>query len=243
MICSTEGLVINAIKYGETSIISNVFTRELGTQAYLVRGVRKSKSKRKQYLFQPLTLVHMVASHKEKANLNHIKEIQLLDAYHTIPEQIEKTSLAIFLSEILSHALRNQEANETLFLFLRKALLHLDATTKPVTNYHLVFLLKLSKFLGFQPRNNYDSRHCFFNLQEGVFQTMEGGQNPTILNKQESQAFSTIAGSTLEDQDKLLIPKNLRKALLQKTIDYYRHHLAGMPEIKSHSVLETIFTG
>ncbi len=241
MISSTEGIVIHALKYGETSIIARIFTRDLGMQSYLVRGVRKSRSSRKQHLFQPLTMVHMVVSHKEKAGLNHIKEIQLLDPYQTIPVKVEKTSLVIFLAEILSHALKNQETNEGLFLFLRTALLHLDNTEDPVTNFHLVFLIRLSKYLGFHPGNNHGKHHRFFNLREGVYQSSAGNSQDT-MNEEESQAFMTITGSSLENQHQLDIPKALRKRLLQKTIDYYRHHLAGMPEVKSLSVLETIFS-
>ncbi len=241
MISSTEGLVIHALKYGDTSIIARVFTRKLGMQSYLVRGVRKSRSSRKQYLFQPLTMVQMVVSHKEKAGLNYIKEIQLLDAYQTIPSQVNKTSLAIFLAEILSHALKNQETNEGLFLFLRTALLHLDHTEDPVTNYHLVFLTGLSKYLGFYPGSNYGRHHRYFNLQEGVFQSFPG-DSAVMMDEEESRAFVEITGATLENQHQLSIPKALRKRLLQKTIDYYRYHLAGMPEVKSLSVLETIFS-
>lgn len=241
MTSSTEGIVIHALKYGETSIITRIFTRELGMQSYLVRGVRKSRSSRKQYLFQPLTMVQMVVSHKEKAGLNYIREIQLLDPYHTIPVEIKKTSLAIFLAEILSHALKNQEANEGLFLFLRTSLLHLDNTGDAVTNFHLVFLIRLSKHLGFQPGKNYDEHHSYFNLREGVFQPAAGASQET-MDEEESQAFFRITGATLENQHQLNIHKALRKRLLQKTIDYYRHHLAGMPEVKSLSVLETIFS-
>ncbi len=241
MISSTEGVVIHTLKYGDTSVIARIFTRNLGMQSYLVRGVRQSRSSRKQYLFQPLTIVQMVVSHKEKASLHYIKEIQLLDAYQTIPCQVNKTSLAIFLAEVLSYALKNQEANEGLFLFLRTALLHLDNTRDAVTNFHLVFLVRLSKYLGFHPANNHGKHHRFFHLREGVYQASPGASQDT-MDEEESQAFMTITGSSLENQHQLHIPKALRKSLLQKTIYYYRHHLAGMPEVKSLSVLETIFS-
>ncbi len=233
--------MIQTLKYGDSGLVARIFTRKLGMQTYLVRGVRKAKSSRKQYLFQPLTIVSMVVSHKEKASLHYIKEIQLLDPYQAIPYEIKKTSLAIFLAEILSHALKNQEANEALFLFLRTSLLQLDNTGNPVSNLHLVLLLKLSKYLGFQPRNNYDSRHRFFNLQEGLFQSVKGN-SPDFMDQEESLAFANISDSSLEAQDKLHFSNDLRKRLLQHTINYYRHHVAGMPEIKSHKVLETIFS-
>jgi len=242
MIFTTEGIVTHTLKYGESSIIARIFTREKGMQSYLVRGVRKSKTRRKQYLFQPLTLVNMVASHKEQSSLHYIKEIQLLVSYRQIPHQIEKSSLAIFISEVLGHALKNQEASEDLFHFVKQSMLQLDETRQPLGSFHLVFLLQLSKHLGFHPRNNF-SRHCrYFNMQEGLFQNMKG-HDAVVMNEEESETFSRLVETPMEEQGNVSIPKPMRSLMLDKTIDYYRYHLAGMPEIKSHSVLRTLFSG
>ncbi len=241
MICKTDGIVIHSLKYGETSIIARIFTRELGMQSYLVRGVRKAKSKTKQLLFQPLTLVSMVAYHKEKDGLQNIKEINLKETFQSIPHDIQKTSLAIFLAEIFSYALKNQESNSRLFDFLHDTLLYLDQTNGRIADFHLVVLLQMSRFLGFQPRNNHSRRNPYFNLREGLYQPLV--EDATLcLDKELSSAFHNISVTELRGLDKLRIPKTQRKDLLSKTIDYYRHHVAGMPEVKSQAVLEMVFS-
>ncbi len=240
MILKTDGIVIHTLKYGETSIIARIFTSKMGMQSYLARGVRTSKSAHKQLLFQPLTLVSMVAYHKDSDGLKNIKEIGFLETFQTIPYQIHKTSLAIFLAEVLSHSLKNQEANNELFDFVRDALLFLDRTKGPVTSFHLVFLLQLSRFLGFQPRNNHDKHNRYFNLQEGMYQHI-AENDETCLDKALSRTFSKVAATELTDLESLSVPKDQRKALLNRTIDYYRYHLAGMPALKSHTVLEAVF--
>lgn len=240
MICKTDGIVIHTLKYGETSIIARIFTSEMGMQSYLVRGVRKSRSTNKQLLFQPLTLVSMVAYHKDSDGLRNIKEIGFLKTFQSIPYDIRKTSLAIFLAEILSHSLKNQEANNKLFDFIRDALLYLDQAKGQIANFHLVFLLQLSRFLGFQPRDNHDKHNRYFNLQEGVYQHIIDNAE-TCLDKSLSSTFSKLSATALTDLESLSVPKTQRKELLNRTIDYYRYHLAGMPALKSHTVLEAVF--
>ncbi len=239
MIIKTSGIILHSLKYAETSIIARIYTRELGLQSYLVPGVRKTKAKIKQNLFQPLCILDLVVYHKEREGLHRIREISCPRPYSNIPYDIQKTSIAIFLAEIMQHALKSQEASPSLFDFLRDAFYHLDSTTEKIADFHLVFLLKLSRHLGFQPRNNYDASRCFFNLSEGVFQHAEG--HPEIcLDKELSRHFFNIMRADLHLPESLVITKEYRKKLLHKIIDYYRHHLAGMPEVKSHGILETV---
>ncbi len=242
MICKTDGIVLHSLKYSESSLIVRIFTREAGMQSYLVRGVRRQKSKTKQLLFQPLTLVSMVAYHKQTGKLQGIREISLLKAYRSIPANIEKTTIAIFLAEVLSHALKNQEASSRLFEFLHDALIQLDQSNERLAAFHLVFLLQLSRHLGFVPLNNHSDHLCFFNLREGVFQHMfeKDGQ---CLDKELSHIFFQVAQTELMQHASLVFPAGQRRALLNKIIDYYRWHVAGMPEVKGHKVLEAVFTG
>ncbi len=239
MIRNTEGIVLHTLKYAESSLIARIYTREMGMQSYLVRGVRKSKSRNRQMLFQPLTLVNLVAYHKDnKDGLQNIKEISLRHAYRHIPFDIHKTSLAIFLAEVLSHALKSQEYNYTLFDFLNNSLLDLDQKQDKLSFFHLFFLLRLSRFLGFQPRNNRNATNLFFNLQEGVYQPVYDNEQ-TCLDASLSESFFLLAEADSETLPP--IQKEHRKMLLKKLIDYYRYHLSGMPEIKSIAVLETVF--
>ncbi len=242
MICKTDGIVLHSLKYSESSLIVRIFTREAGMQSYLVRGVRKQKSKTKQLLFQPLTLVSMVAYHKQTGKLQSIREICLLKVCQSIPSNIEKTTIVIFLAEILNHALRNQEASSGLFDFILEALIRLDQSNERLAAFHLVFLLQLSRYLGFYPLNNHSNHLCFFNLREGVFQHVFEKEG-TCLDKELSRLFYQVAGTDLMQHASLIFPAGQRKALLKKIIDYYRWHVAGMPEVKGHTVLEAVFSG
>ncbi len=239
MIIKTPGIIMHSFKYAETSIIARIYTRELGLQSYLVPGVRKSRAKIKQNLFQALCIVDLIVYHKVREGLHRIKEISCPRPYSSIPYDIQKTSIAIFLAEIMQHALKSQEASASLYDFLHDSFYHLDVTEKKIADFHLVFLLKLSRHLGFQPRNNYDTSCCFFNLQEGVFQHSPG--HPDLcLDKALSNYFLEMLHADLLLTDSLAIPGTIRKELLRKIVDYYGYHLAGMPEVKSHGILENV---
>ena len=239
MIIKTAGIILHSFKYAETSIIARIYTRELGLQSYLVPGVRKSRAKIKQNLFQPLCILDLIVYHKEREGLHRIKEINCPKPYSSLPYDIQKTSIAIFLAEIMQHALKNQEASPSLFDFLQESFHHLDSTTEKIADFHLFFLVQLSRYLGFQPRNNYDVSCCYFNLQEGVFQRSPG--HPDVcLDQSLSKHFRDILNADVLLSDSLVIPGSCRKELLKKIVDYFRYHLAGMPEVKSRGILETV---
>ena len=239
MIATTTGIILHSFKYGETSIIARIYSGDLGLQSYLVPGVRKSRARIRQNLFQPLTIVNMVVYHKEKGGLQRIKEISCPSPFSTIPYNISKSSIALFLAEMLSHSIKSHEPNPALFAYLHNSILQLDLTDGRVADFHLVFLLQLTRYLGFQPRDNYDNRHCYFNLQEGIFQR-EPGHQEVCLDESLSQYFNLAAHASLQELDQLSIPKEKRKALLEKTIDYYRFHLEGLGDVKSHHILEMV---
>ncbi len=239
MIQKTQGIVLHSLRYGETSIIARIFTRDLGMQSFLVPGVRKTRSRVKMNLFQPLTPVDLVVYFKEGGGLLRIKEISCPEPLKTIPYDILKSAIAMFLSEILSKSLKEQDPNEALFAFFTDATGILDRSGERLADFHLVFMLQLSSYLGFQPRNNHDQVNSFFNLREGLFERQyESGE--VCLDKDLSRAFHEVSTRTISDFSSLRIPAGVRRQLLARTIDYYRYHLPGIGEIRSHTVLETV---
>jgi DNA repair protein RecO (recombination protein O) len=239
MIEKTSGIVLHHFKYGETSVIAKVFTREAGLQSFIVPGVRKARARIHQNLFQPLTLVDMVIYRKERGGLQHIREINCPEPWQSIPCEITKTSIAIFLAEILMGVLKESDPSPAMFDFVRESLEFLDQQDGRIADFHLVFLLKLSSHLGFFPRSNFDERHCFFNLAEGLYQTVYYGPD-ICLDKELSRQFNALSNCNFGDLEGVYLKPTQRKALLHKMIDYYRLHLDGLKEIKSHHVLESI---
>ena len=240
MLHATQGIVLHSFKYGDSGIIARILTPGLGLQSYLVQGARKSKSRIRTSLFQPLTLLDMVVYHKEKSGLQRIKEARCSHPFHTLATDIRKTTLAIFICEMLMNAFKHQEPQKEAFDFIFHAAQKLDNEEDNLSVFHMVFLLQLSKFLGFAPGKNYSDLKCFFNLKEGMYQSQY--DNAILcLTREESNYFFRLSGANLQDTSKLAIPAAMRKILLQKTIDYYRYHMEGFKEIKSHHILESVF--
>jgi len=151
MLQKTRGLVLNYLRYRETSIIVKIYTEEFGVQTYIENGVRSSKGKNKIALFQPLTLLDLVVYFKDSAGIQRISEIKVNHPYSTIPFDITKSTIALFITEVLSKTLKEEAGNPRLFQFLRESLIWLDQATEGYENFHLWFLLRLSFYLGFEP--------------------------------------------------------------------------------------------
>jgi DNA repair protein RecO (recombination protein O) len=238
MIGKTSGLVLHSIPYGETSLVVRILTREYGMQSYLVQGVRKQKAKMHQNLFQPFTLLDLVVYHNTHGGLGRIKEADCLDSRSCIVMDMVKTSIAIFLAELLVNSLKFSESSDQMFDFINNAITRLDKTKEKISDFHLVFMILLSRHFGFFPRNNYDEKKCWFNLREGHF------QNEYIpgysLEQDTSQKLNALLTADLDNLQVLEIDPISRRELLYSLIDYYRMHLEGLKEMYSHVVLQEV---
>ncbi len=241
MLHSTQGIVLHGFKYSDTSLIVRILTRQMGLQAYLIPGIRKSKSRLKANIFQPFHLVEMVVYHKERSGLQRIKEIRLTQNLPYLSADIRKTSLAIFLSEVLLNAFKHQEPQADAFDFIANSIVELDAAEKNISLFHIRFLIQLSRFLGFSPGENYSATNQYFNLREGIYQATRdiGGYS---LEKDPSYYLYQISLKKPTKDDEIInIPQSVKKTLLPRLIDYYRLHLEGFREIKSYPILDAVF--
>ncbi len=240
MLYKTKGIVLNTIKYSETSIIAKIYTDSFGLVSYIIRSSRKSRTGIKTGLFQPLTLMDFVAYHKKKTGLHTIKEITGCHQFTGIPYDIKKSSVAIFIAEVLNKAIKEEEQNKILFYFIYNSIELLDKTEGRISEFNLYFLLELSQHLGFYPQGNYNERHKIFNLYDGHFQE-HIPEHPYFIDTEMSRHFYKLIGKPLKDLSESGIPATIRKELLNKILDYYRIHLNGFNTLKSYAVLEEIF--
>lgn len=236
MVDRTRAIVLNKINYAESSIIVRTLTEQNGLQSYLIAGVRKKKSKNKAALFQPLSLLEVVAHHKENGNLVRPKEIKIESPYSNIPFDLIKNTIALFLAEILSKSLMYSEQDERLFQFLRNAMLILDNIEEGVANFHLVFLLKLTRYLGFYPTGEglkyFDLMNGEFSDDRPIFGDFVEGTQVELL--------AQIQGTNFDNLSTILLNRNKRQVLLNLLIKYYILHIETINTISSHNVLETV---
>jgi DNA repair protein RecO (recombination protein O) len=236
MLVKTKAIVFSAIKYQEKSLIVKCFTQSDGLKSYFVpTAFSGKKSNQKIAYFQPLTLLEIEANHKNKGTLEHFKEIKLSTPFHSITTNIFKTTIVIFLSEMLHHSIHEEEKNEDLFSFLETALLWLD-NHEETANFHLILLLEVSKFLGFYPDIS-DIDLPFFELNEGLFSPFHG---ISCLSEHETFLFKKLIDLKF-DSDQKVFASIERQILLKILLDYYSAHLDGFKKPKSLDVLKEVF--
>jgi DNA repair protein RecO (recombination protein O) len=239
MLHQTRGIALHLTKFSETSSIVKIYTELFGLQSYLVRGVRKQKSKIKSGLFQPLTLLDLVVYHKEKSTIQSLKEVNYSHHYKEIPFDIRKSSIALFINELLYKSIHGEESFPELFTFLYNSCIQLDETHESIALFHLVLSIHLTRYLGCMPQLNYSDKTPFLDLREGVFQSVDPG-HPDFLDPAMSRIFFQILQTAEGDNVTVQLPAVTRNSLLETILVYYRLHVPGFREMKSQSILRTV---
>lgn len=237
MLVKTKAIVISAIKFQEKSLIVKCFTESDGLKSYFVHDAFSSrKSSAKIAYFQPLSILEIEAVHKNKGTLEQFKEIKIDQPFQSVHSDIVKSAMAMFLSEMLLHSIREEEKNQALFGFLEAALQWFDHHNT-VANFHLILLLEMTKYLGFYPDVS-NASAPFFEMSEGIFENSPGSNS---LNQEQTQWLSTLLGLKF-DTDQKAFHVSQRQQLLKILIDYYSLHLDGFKKPKSLDVLAAVFS-
>lgn len=237
-VVNTKAIVLSALKYGDTSLIVKCFTQEEGLKTYLIRGVLSAKKgKLKAGYFQVLNQLNLIANHNTKGSLNSLKEVHVSHPYTSIYTNIVKQSITLFLAEVVANAIKEEEKNEQLFAYLENSLIWFD-NEATIANFHLLFLLNLTKFLGFYP--NITTYKLGFDLLEGEFTTSKHQKN--TISGDELHQFKKLLNISFEELKEINFNKYQRQTVLQVILKYYELHLDGFRNPKSLAVLETVFS-
>lgn len=238
-IINTKAIVLSSLKYGDTNLIVRCFTQQEGIKTYLIRGVLKAKKgKIKAAYFQALTQLNIEANHNNKGNLNSLKEVHVINPYKSIYSNIFKQTIVLFLSEILNSTIQEEEENTRLFSFIEASLIWLD-THEKFSNFHLLFLLNLSKYLGFYPDVS-GTESQYFNLEEGCFTFSILGKE--VISGNDLNQFKKLLGTNFDTIELIKFNKKERQQVLSIIIRYFELHLDGFRNPKSLGVLETVFS-
>ncbi len=239
MLEKTRGIFLHQISYSENSIIARIYTEKFGRQSYIISGIHGKKSKLKANLFQPLFLLELEVYHKPGKDLHRLKEARIAVPYEQIPYDIRKSSQAIFLAEVMMRCLKEEEANPELFDFIFHSSCLLDVKEDGIANFHLSFLLKLTRFLGVFPQLPEESETCFFDLQSASFKKFEPSHKQ-FMDAYTSQKFRELFNYEMSKTEQFRIRAEQRTVLLSKLLEYYAIHLDLKEEIKSLNVLKEV---
>lgn len=234
MLVKSPGIVLHTLKYSETSIVSRIFTRELGLQSYMVNGVRGAKGN-KAALFRPGNILELVSYFKrEHKGLQRLKEYNFGIIYQELPFHIIKSSLALFIIEILNKVLSEEDPNPDLYDFIEGSFIGLDTTNVDLGTFHLRFLGMLSMQMGFHPGGIFDAARPYFDLKEGLSCAHAPVHTFYLMPRQAAFFFNSHLDSPLDI--------NERRSLLEKILFYYSLHIDHFGEIRSLAILRDVLS-
>lgn len=235
MIYRTLGIVFKTIKFSESSVVSKIYTERFGIQSYMINGVRTAKSGSKANMLQSLSLLDMEVYHRENANLNRVKEFRFAYVFTSIPFDLMKGSVGLFMIEVLNKSVREEESNEALFHFVFEKIRSLDKMKYLHSDFLIQFLMDLSAPLGFFPNGSFSPSTPYFDLKEGSF-TGNIARQATHLDESLSEQLSQLIKKI-----PLELSTTQRKRLLEALLQYYQVHVPNFTWPKSLKVLEEVF--
>ena len=234
-----QGIVLQSIRYGDTSLIVKVFTRSLGLRSYMVKGAFNHNSKSHAALFQNLHLINYVEVGKpNKSSLGYLKDVQLSTVYQSIPFVMNKSAILMYVNELLTKTITEQEQNEALYDFVVKSLLWLDLVEQNYVNFPLFFTLELTRHLGFYPISNYNTGFSF-DMMEGSF-VHDYPLHPYYFDVENAALLSKLLDVGIDEVCHLPFRVSQRRRLLDGLITFMRLHAPVMKDFHSHEVLKTV---
>lgn len=238
MLQKSRGIVFRSTDYGETSLIVKIYTELFGVQSYIINSVRKRHARLHANIFQPMTPVHLVVYQKGRPGIHRIADVRPHPPLLNIPFDVQKSSMIFFLDEVLFKSIHEEESNPAMFDFIYDSICRLDKPGPAGNEFHLLFLLKLSRFLGFAPSRNFSKERNIFNLKEGVFQNSIP-DHPHFISGTLAVYFSEMLDAEYDSVRD--ISSTNRRLLIEAIVEYYQLHVDGFGNIRSHKVLEQVW--
>lgn len=237
----TSAIVLHCLRYNDTSYIANVYTETVGRTSYIIKVTRARGSGVRPSLFHPLALLELEAEGKNTAQLRRVTEARLLHPLHSLPLDPFKSAIALFLGEFLHHALREEGVNRPLFAYLLHSIRWLDACEgSAVANFHLVFLMRLSRFLGLYPNlDDYVPGDCFDLL--GACFCHRPPQHGHYLRPEEAAFIPRLMRMNFGTMHLFSFNRHQRVRCLEVLNDFYRLHIPSFPQLRSLEVLQELF--
>ncbi len=241
MIVSTPAVVLHITKYNDQSNIVHFFTETLGRISCAVKLSRSRKASLKPQLFQPLTLLEITVETRASKTIHFIREARILTPYSRIPFDPIRGTIGLYLAEFLDKILRGEEENRPLFAYLIHSFQWLDCAQRGIANFHLVFLMRLSMFLGIYPNTEDYRSGDYFDMRNSCFVNRMPG-HPNFLKPEEAERFGVLMRMRYETMHLFPFERGQRIYCLELLTEYYRLHVSDFPPLKSTEVLQEVFS-
>jgi DNA repair protein RecO (recombination protein O) len=240
MLEKTSGIILHHLKYTDSGIITQIYTRKFGRQSFFIKGIRNKKAGKHNIHFQPLSILDMVMYYKESRGMQTIKEFSVAYVPADIYKNIKKTCMAIFLGEVLNSVLKEESPHVEMFDYIKDSIIYFDGSKKRFANFHIAFLAGLCSYLGFEPGKRDNDENIFFDMINGTFVPLP----PVHGNYAGREISDTLAGffsSSWDRMDSIVLLGSERNEVLDTLLKYYSIHLPGLKKINSLGILKDVF--
>jgi DNA repair protein RecO (recombination protein O) len=239
MFHSDEAIVLHLIRHKDNNAVVKLYTRQQGLISCFIGTIHKKTSGIRASGLQALTLLNVIIDHRENKQLATLKEAQIAFLPSGIITSVEKSSVAIFMAELISHTIREQAGDVHLYDFFRESIVQLNNTTENCANFHVIFLLNMANQLGILPHNSFTLQTPYLDLQEGTYMA-HPPMHGAYLYPDESAYINKLRAIPVTGFAKAELPNSMRKNILHGLLKYFEIH-AGTTPLQSHLVLETVF--
>lgn len=240
MLEKTSGIILHQLKYTDSGIVTQIYTRKFGRQSFLIRGIRNKKAGKHNIHFQPLSILDLVMYYKESRGMQTIKDFSVAYTPVDIHNNIKKSSIAIFLGEVLNSVLMEESPHEEMFDYIKSAVLYFDNCKERFANFHIAFLAGLCSYLGIEPGKRQNDEKIFFDMMNGHFVTVPPVHG-NYIGKDNSDILAEFFSSTWDKMDEIVLSGSKRNEVLDSILKYYSIHLPGLKKIKSLEILKDVF--
>ncbi|MCD8317923.1 MAG: DNA repair protein RecO [Paraprevotella sp.] len=237
----TQGVVLRALKYNDNAQIVDIYTATRGTVSFMVKFPRSRKSAMKSVLFRPLSILEIDFEYRPKSNLQRIGDVRFGYTYQSLPYEPYKASMALFLAEFLCRVLKHEAENGPLFAYILYSLQWLDASERSFSNFHLVFITRLTRFFGFYPNVETWHEGDYFDMLNACFVPVPPFHQ-AYLRPREAATIPLFMRMNYDSMRFFAMNRQERERYIEVLNAYYRLHVPDFPELKSLDVLKEVFS-
>ena len=239
MLTRTKAILLHHVRYSDNSLIAHFYTQEYGRLAVMVKGISSRRGSARFNYFQPLNIFNIEIYYYDNREIHNLKEMNLAYVPGNISSDINRTTVAMFISEILNNIIREEDVNRQLFDFVESSVITLDGMVAGISNFHLWFLVALTDYAGIGPSHT-PMTDCWFDMLTGQF-TSQQPKHSDCLDPDGASVLNRLLQMPAEDIESLKLSGDERTELLTRLLKYYSLHLPGIREIRSLQVLKDIF--
>jgi DNA repair protein RecO (recombination protein O) len=241
MLEKTRGIILHQIKYTDSGIVAQIYTKKFGRQSFLIKGMRKRKTGKHNILFQPMFILDLELYYKASREMQTLKEFSVSFTPYDIYSNIKKSCVAIFLGEVLTSVLKEESPHEEMFDFIEESIAYFDGCKEGFANFHIAFLVGLSSFLGFEPAPRLENENAFFDMVNGIFVPIPPVHG-NYANEEITNILAEFFVASYDSVSTISLTGKIRNDVLEALVRFYSLHLPGLRKIRSLDVLKEVFS-